>query len=83
MHTPYPHRHPSPFLLLLLLRVWDSNTQSTYATMELKPSLMALDWAPQTDHLVLVGSGNGIVQLYDCNTHRFHWSINSERQYPK
>lgn len=51
--------------------------------MELKPSLMALDWAPQADHLVLVGSGNGVIQLYDCNAQKFHWSINSERQYPK
>ena len=23
------------------------------------------------------------MQLFDCNTHRFHWTINSEPNYPK
>ena len=70
-------------LLHPTLRVWDPTTQNTLSSLELKPSLLSLDWAPQSDHLVLVGSGNGIVQLYDCKTRKTHWSISSERQYPK
>jgi len=69
--------------LCLWHRTWDPSNLQTSATLEVKPSLLSLDWAPQSDHLLLVGSGGGTVQLFDCNTHRYHWTINSDQDYLK
>ena len=34
------------------LRIWDPSTLSTSSTVELRSSLLSLDWAPQSEHLV-------------------------------
>lgn len=67
----------------LCYRVWNPNTLSTFATVELRSSLLSLDWAPQSDSLVLIGSGDGVVGLYDSNSSKYHWDVKSDNRYPK
>lgn len=32
---------------------------------------------------VLMGSGDGVVKLFDSSTSKYHWEVNSDPKYPK
>ncbi len=64
-------------------RVWDPSKLETLATTEVKSSLLSLDWAPQSDHLVLMGSGDGVVKMYDAYQAKTLWEVFSEPKFPK
>lgn len=65
-------------------RVWNPNSPSkTFSSTSLKSSLLSLDWAPQSDSLVLIGSGDGLVRLFDSNTSKYHWEVRSDNRFPK
>jgi len=32
---------------------------------------------------ILMGSGDGVVKLFDSSTSKYHWEINSDPKYPK
>lgn len=66
-----------------VLRIWEPSSLVTSATIELKSSLLSLDWVSQLDSLVLVGSGGGVIKLFDSSSSKFHWEIASDPKYPK
>ena len=55
----------------------------TIATAEVKSSMLSLDWAPQSDHLVLMGSGDGVVKMYDAYQAKVLWEVYSKTEFPK
>ena len=71
------------FLLLCCHRIWDPNKLEGVATTEVKSSLLSLDWAPQSDHLVLMGSGDGVVRMFDAYQAKSLWEVYSETRFPK
>ena len=70
-------------VLCVFHRVWDPSSLSTSATVELKSSLLSLDWVPQYDNLILIGSGDSIVKLFETTTLRDHWEVKSDPKLPK
>ena len=64
-------------------RIWSPTVFKTAATAEVKSSLLSLDWAPQSDHLVLMGSGDGIVKMFDASQGKCLWEVYSEIKFPK
>ena len=32
---------------------------------------------------ILMGSGDGVVKLFDSSTSKYHWEVNSDPKYPK
>lgn len=69
--------------LCCVYRVWDANKLETIATTEVKSSLLSLDWAPNSDHLVLMGSGDGVVKMFDGYQAKTLWEVYSETKFPK
>ena len=64
-------------------RIWEPTKRETVATTEVKSSLLSLDWAPQSDHLVLIGTGDGVVKMYDAYQAKSLWEVYSEMRFPK
>lgn len=63
--------------------MWDPSKLETLSTTEVKSSLLSLYWAPQSDHLVLMGSGDGVVRMFDAYQAKTLWEVYSEMKFPK
>lgn len=67
-----------------LHRVWDTTAPSnTFASVFLSSSLLSLDWAPQSESILLIGSSDGVVKLFDSTTSKYHWEARSDNKFPK
>ncbi|CAI7993378.1 WD repeat-containing protein 91 [Geodia barretti] len=65
------------------MMVWDPNKCSTTATTELTSSLLSLDWVPQSENLVLLGTGGGSVKLFETSSSQYLWEVTSDISYPR
>lgn len=100
----YLTQYECPGCVLCACRVWDPTKRSTTAHTELTPSLLSLDWVPQSENLVsslhvnhnccmscvalsmvqiLVGTGGGVVKLFDSASSSYIWEVAKEITFPR
>lgn len=67
-----------------IVKVWTHHPDiQTCATVMSKSPLLALEWAPKPDRLLLLGTGNGKVRCYDTENKKTICDVSTESQYPR
>jgi WD40 repeat protein len=67
----------------LMQRVWSFTPNQTKATLHCKSQLLCLGWANRIERLLLIGTNDSKLRLYDTEMKRTYCDIECDPQYPR
>ncbi|XP_028391041.1 WD repeat-containing protein 91-like [Dendronephthya gigantea] len=63
-----------------VVKVWKHRPLSTVATIMSKSAILCTEWASKNDRLLLLGTSNGKIRLYNTETKTAHSELSTETQ---
>ncbi|XP_065828385.1 WD repeat-containing protein 91-like isoform X2 [Oscarella lobularis] len=66
-----------------IVKIWSFAPIQTKATVTTSAEVLSLNWANRIDRMLFIGTGNGLIRLFDIESKRIYCEIESEPQYPR
>jgi WD40 repeat protein len=66
-----------------IIKVWSFTPNQTKATLHCKSQLLCLGWANRIERLLLIGTNDSKLRLYDTEMKRTYCDIECDPQYPR